>query len=322
MSMKLTMKEPYSRARILSPRFRGYIDLVRPFTLLAPVFVSMFIMFASLIYNNKFETTPDWWITIAQASLTLALINAASNALNQSADVESDTISKPYRPIPRGVVEADEAHSIALILYLFVLLRAVTINVWFGTFVFLIMIFTVTYSLPPRMKRYLFLNQVWIAIPRGLFGVLASWSVFGNPFAIEPVIIGLLAMIFFMGAMATKDIVDAKADKQTGVNTLINTYGIKNTAFIALPFMVIPFAVLIPVLVYLRILSSYLLPLAVFAVPSFFVFYLMLKHNESKSLENVHAWVLMYLEYLAFAIGFSLLIILGETGYLPMISFP
>lgn len=317
MPMKLTMKEPYTRARILSPRIRGYVDLVRPFTLLAPFFVSMFIMFASLIYNDKLETTSNWWFTIAQASFTIALVNAASNALNQSTDVEADMISKPYRPIPRGVVEADEARSIAFILYLFALLRAVTINAWFGFFVFMIMVFTVTYSLPPRTKRILFLNQVWIAIPRGLFGILAAWSVFGDPLTNEPVIIGFLAMIFFMGAMATKDITDAVADKQTGTKTLINTYGLRTTAFIALPFMIIPFGIMIPLLTQLGIISSYLLPLSFFVIPSFFVFYLMLKHSESKSLENVHAWVLMYLEYLGFAIGFSILIILGQTGHLP-----
>ena len=69
---------------------------------------------------------PQWWenfVIIAQASLTLAFLNAASNALNQATDVESDKISKPYRPIPRGVVQADEAQSIAYIFYLFALLR-------------------------------------------------------------------------------------------------------------------------------------------------------------------------------------------------------
>ena len=59
MSMKLTMKEPYSKTRFLSFRIRGYIDLLRPFTLLAPIVVSMFVMFASLIYNNKFDVFPS-----------------------------------------------------------------------------------------------------------------------------------------------------------------------------------------------------------------------------------------------------------------------
>jgi geranylgeranylglycerol-phosphate geranylgeranyltransferase len=319
MSVKLTMKEPYGKTRFLSTKFRGYFDLLRPFTLLAPFFVSMFIMFASLIYNNKLDSTPNWWIIIGQASLTLAFLNGASNALNQATDVEADKISKPYRPIPRGIVEKEEAQSIAYIFYLFALLRAVTINTWFGVFVFLIMLFTVVYSLPPRMKRFLFINQVWVAVPRGLLGVLAAWSVFGNPFQNAPLMIGLIAFFFFIGAMTTKDIVDCEADKKTGTRTLINTFGIRKSAYISLPFLVLPFAS-IPILVHYHIMDSYLLPLTIFIIPSVFIFYFMLKQRESETLENVPAWSLMYITYLFYAVGFTTLIIFGELGYLGFLT--
>jgi geranylgeranylglycerol-phosphate geranylgeranyltransferase len=309
------MKEPYTKSKFLSTRFRGYFDLIRPFTLTAPLFVSMFIMFASLIYNNRFDEFPNWWITIGQASLTLVFLNAASNALNQATDAEGDMISKPYRPIPRGIVKPDEAQSIAYLFYLFALLRAVTINVWFGIFVFLIMIFTVTYSLPPRMKRILFLNQVWIAIPRGFLGILASWSVFGDPLQKEPLVIGTIAFIFFIGAMTTKDIVDSEADKRTGTRTLINTFGIKKAAMISLPFLFLPFA-LVPLFINYDILSYYFSPLTLFTLTSLIVFYLLLKGEENKALENVRAWSFMYIEYLFFAMGFTLLIIFGEMGSL------
>ena len=313
------MKEPYIKNKFLSKKFRGYFDLLRPFTLLAPFFVSMFIMFASLVYNDKFLQFPNWWIIIGQASLTLAFLNGASNALNQATDVEADKISKPYRPIPRGVVERDEAQSIAYILYLFGLLRAVTINTWFGVFVFLIMLFTVIYSLPPRMKRFLFVNQVWIAVPRGLFAILASWSVFGDPFHPVPLMIGGIGLIFFIGAMTTKDIVDSEADSKTGTRTLINTYGIKKAAFMSLPFLVVPFA-MIPVLVHYEMINPYLLPLTIFIIPAFLIFYLMLKQHQSVTLENVHAWSLMYITYLFYAISFTALIILGELGQLDFIK--
>jgi geranylgeranylglycerol-phosphate geranylgeranyltransferase len=319
MSVKLTMKEPYTKSRFLSAKFRAYIDLLRPFTLLAPFFVSMFLMFASLVYNDMFDAFPNWWITIGQASLTLVFLNGASNALNQATDVEADKISKPYRPIPRGVVERDEAQSIAYILYLFALLRAVTINTWFGVFVFLIMLFTVVYSLPPRMKRFLFVNQVWIAIPRGLFAILASWSVFGDPFQPVPIIIGLIATVFFMGAMTTKDIVDCEADRKTGTRTLINTFGIKKAAYISLPFLIFPFAT-IPVLIHYSVINFYFLPLTIFIIPAFLVFYLMLKQQQSETLENVQAWSLMYVTYLFYAIGFTALIIFGELGQLDFIT--
>jgi 4-hydroxybenzoate polyprenyltransferase len=179
----------------------------------------------------------------------------------------------------------------------------------------MIMLFTVVYSLPPRMKQFLFVNQIWIAIPRGLFAILASWSVFGNPFEIAPLTIGLIALIFFIGAMTTKDIVDCEADRKTGTRTLINTFGIKKAAFISLPFLIIPFA-MIPVFIHYHIINSYFLPLTIFIIPSFFIFYLMLKQQQSETLENVRGWSLMYVTYLFYAISFTALIILGELGQL------
>jgi len=306
---KLTMKEPYTKTKLLSKRARGVMDLVRPFTLLPPYIVSMSIMVASLVYSDK-PVPSNWWITIGQAALTITIVNAASNALNQATDVEADKISKPYRPIPRGVVEADGAQSLAYFLYLFALLRAVTINVWFGVFIFLIMIFTVGYSLPPRMKKYLFINQIWIAIPRGLFGILAAWSVFGNPFDVTPLVIGFIATTFLIGGMSTKDIVDRIADLETGTHTLINTYGSKKTALICFPFMFFPFA-FIPIFINLGILEYYLWPLTLCAFLSVLVFYLIIRRSESKTLENVHAWSMMYVTYIFFSLGFAIFTIFG-----------
>lgn len=312
---KLMLKDSNKSPKLLSRQAKGAINLVRPFTLAAPFIVSMAIMIASLVYrastDPSFSIPTDWWIIVGQASFTIVIVNAASNALNQATDVESDTISKPYRPIPSGIIRADSAQSLAYILYLFALLRAVTINLWFGIFVFLIMLFTVTYSLPPRMKKYLFINQLWIAIPRGMLGILASWSVFGSPLNSTPLIIGGIATAYLTGGMATKDITDSDADKKTGVHTLINTYGNKETALICFPFMFFPF-ILIPVFVNQGLIGHYLWPLTFLVVLSFFVLYLIIKESESKTLENVHAWSMMYLQYIIFAMGFSLLTIFSK----------
>jgi hypothetical protein len=45
----------------------------------------------------------------------------------------------------------------------------------------------------------------------------------------------------------------------------------------------------------------------------------MIKESESKTLENVHAWTLMYVEYLFFALGFCALIIIGTIGNIPLL---
>ena len=308
---KLTMKEPYVKKRFLSEHIRGYIDLLRPFTLLPPFIISMSIIVASLVYNNA-EVGANWWVTVGNASLTIAMVNAASNALNQATDKEGDKISKPYRPIPRGIIAADEAQSLAYILYLFALLRAVTINQWFGLFIFLIMVFTVLYSLPPRTKKYLFFNQVWIAIPRGLFGILASWSVFGNPLQTLPLSMGLFATIYLIGGTTTKDIVDEKADRLMGVKTLVNVFGLRRAAVISFPFLVIPF-IGIPVLIDYGFLDQYLWPLTGLMIGSLIVFYLMIiGDTESQTLENIHAWSVMYVIYIFYALGFSILTIFQE----------
>ena len=307
---KLTMKEPYSKTKFLSKQTRGVIDLVRPFTLAAPALVSMSIITASLIFSGK-AIPEDWWITVGQASFTIAIVNAASNALNQATDVEGDKISKPYRPIPRGIVRADGAQSFAYILYLFALIRAVTINFWFGLFIFLIMIFAVTYSLPPRMKQYLFINQIWIAIPRGMLGILASWSVYGNPFTPTPLIIGGIATTYLIGGMATKDITDSEADRKTGIRTMINTFGSKKTALLCFPFMFFPFMFIL-IFIDNGLLDPYLWPLTFIVIFSFFILYLMIRESESKTLENVQAWSIMYIQYIIFAMGFSLLTIFKD----------
>jgi geranylgeranylglycerol-phosphate geranylgeranyltransferase len=318
-SGKWTMKEPYSKTRFVSQQTRGVFDLFRPFTLAAPFIVSMSIMVASLVFNFKtgmLSSIPgDWWITVGQAGFTIAIINAASNSLNQATDVESDRISKPYRPIPRGIVKRESAQSLAYILYLFALLRAITINYWFGIFVFLIMIFTVMYSLPPRMKKYLFINQLWVAIPRGMFGIMAAWSVFipdgATPFQLTPLLIGAIATTYLLGGMSTKDITDAEADRATGTRTLINTFGVKQTALICFPFMLFPF-VFIPMFTYTKMLDSHLWVLSLFSCLSIFILYLMVRSSESKTLENVKAWSVMYVEYIFFALCFSVLTIFSE----------
>jgi len=76
---------------------------------------------------------------------------------------------------------------------------------------------------------------------------------------------------------------------------------------------------MIPILIHFQIINSYFLPLTIFIIPSFFIFYLMLKQQQSEALENVKGWTLMYVTYLFYAIAFTLLIILGELGLLDFI---
>lgn len=296
-------------------RIRGFINLIRPFTLFAPIIVSISIMIASLVYNEvNVNLLTAFWTTLIPASFSLAVLNGASNALNQVTDVKTDKLSKPYRPIPRGIITIREALCISLMMYILAFMLSLLVNITFSVFILLISIFTVTYSLPPRLKDSLYYNQIWVGIPRGLLGILASWSVFGNPIHPLPVTIGLIAMCFLTGGSITKDIIDSKADKKNGTSTLVNTYGVKQAALMSLPLMFFPF-LFIPIFIDIGILEHYFYGLTLLAVPSILIFYLMIKEKHRvRYLENTSCWCLMYGTYFFFALSFSILTIIGKIG--------
>jgi len=291
-------------------KIRGLIDLIRPFTLLAPIIVSVCIMLASFVYNQTVEDSSTVFLmSILPASFSLAVLNAASNTLNQVTDVETDKISKPYRPIPRGDISPRVALFVSIILYILSFALSLFVNLVFFVFVLLIAFFTITYSIPPRLKDRLFLNQLWVGVPRGLLGILASWSVFGNPLSSLPLIMGFIAMLFLIGGSITKDLVDCDADKKTGTQTLVNTYGVNKAVLMVFPFMFFPF-LFIPILVDIGLINPSLDLLTLLAIPSFFICYFMVRDDKkNKKLENTASWALMYTTYFFFAFGFSILTI-------------
>ncbi|UCD13890.1 MAG: UbiA prenyltransferase family protein [Thermoplasmatales archaeon] len=290
-------------------KLRGIVELLRPFTLLAPVIVSSSVMIASLIYSGNTDISYlTIVLTVIPASICFALLNGASNALNQSTDFKEDKLSKPYRPLPMGNITQNEARNISFILYVFAILLSLIINITFSWFVLLIAFFSITYSLPPRMKKFLFVNQLWVAVPRGFLGILGSWSVFGDPFQKLPLAIGFIAAIFLFGGTATKDILDAEADKKTGTKTLVNVLGIKKTALISFLFMASAFALIIPLII-LKIIEFYLFPLTLLVVLSFLIFWLMIHDRKNEKHENTSSWTLMYATYFIYAVSFAIITI-------------
>jgi 4-hydroxybenzoate polyprenyltransferase len=290
-------------------KIRIYLKLLRPFTLLAPLIVSSSIMIASLVKSGTTELSSISLLwTILSASFCFALLNGASNALNQATDWKEDGLSKPYRPIPNGIITPKEAYKISFFLYLVTLLLSLTIHILFSFIILLIMFFSITYSLPPRIKKFLFLNQLWVAIPRGFFGIIGSWSVFGNPFDPLPLAIGCIAALFLFGGTATKDILDAEADRTVGTKTIVNVFGVKTTACFSLIFMTGAFGLIGP-LVYLHIIDYTLLPLVFLSILSVFIGWLMFHKHKNTKCENTSAWTLMYATYFIFALSFAVITI-------------
>ena len=298
-----------SVGEVVIHKIRVYLELLRPFTLLAPLIVSSSVMIASLVNSGTTDLSfvSLLW-TLLSASFCFALLNGASNVLNQATDWKEDALSKPYRPIPKGIITPKEAYKVSFFLYTVALLLSLVVNILFSFFIFLIAFFSITYSLPPRMKKFLFLNQLWVALPRGFFGIVGSWSVFGNPFEPLPLAIGCVAALFLFGGTATKDILDAEADRTVGTKTLVNVFGVKTAAFFSLVFMTGAFGLIIP-LVYFHIIHYTLLPLAFLGILSVLIGWLMFHKHKNTKCENTSAWTLMYATYFIFALSFAVITI-------------
>jgi 4-hydroxybenzoate polyprenyltransferase len=305
--VKIFMKDPWKETTFPPIKLRGFVDLLRPFTLLAPLVGGL----CGAILGAKSEDFRNFdLLQLIYGVGTLVIINAASNALNQVTDLEIDRINKPYRPIPSKIVSVNEALSVAALLYAFALFRAFLLNSIFFGFVSIIIGVTMGYSLPPlRFKKRLLLSNVSIAMGRGLLGFVAAWTIFGYVWDPFPWILGSIMFVYLLGTATTKDFTDIAGDKKYGIKTLPTIYGTKKSALFTIPFFILPF-LLIPLIAfggYLKLESVYLAIILI--LWGAYTSILMVKYvtTSDKKFENTPAWKNMYLMLLTFQVGFCLI---------------
>lgn len=280
-------------------RLKIYLELIRPFTLIAPVvgFLSGAIIASGAL--------PD--IYCLMGALSAAILNAASNVNNQYFDLEIDRINKPFRPLPSGRISKKETIIFISIFYFIALILSWLINLQLFVIVLITAIITFFYSAPPfRIKRYPFFNNIFIALPRGMFLIVAGWSIFKPVFNIEPWFIGLIFALYLTGAATTKDFSDVKGDAQFGIKTLPVLYGPEKTARIISPFLYIPF-MLIPLGVIAGIIRFTTLPLTLLVIWGLYTAKLIIKRPQELTLEKNHiSWKHMYLILIVGQAGFAI----------------
>jgi 4-hydroxybenzoate polyprenyltransferase len=123
---------------------------------------------------------------------------------------------------------------------------------------------------------------------------------------------GSIAALFLFGGTATKDILDAEADKNVGTKTMINVFGVEKTVVFSLFFMIIAFLLIVP-FVYIHVLESMFLPLALLIILSGVIGWSMLHSHHNQTCENTSAWTLMYATYFLFALGFAMITIVFSS---------
>jgi 4-hydroxybenzoate polyprenyltransferase len=289
------------------PSIKEYVELARPFTMLAP-FIG--VLAGSVIaMGDAGEGYGLIWKGVL-AGIAGALLNAASNAINQRYDLAIDCINKPYRPLPSGRMSMSQAMTFAWVLYAICFILGWLVNPAYLIVVLICSAFTWGYSAPPvRFKNNGILANIAMAIPRGFMMIVGGWVAirpdeWANP---TPWLIGLVIFLV-AGSASTKDFADVKGDEAGGARTVVVAFGVRRAAWIVAPFLVVPY-LLIPPLVWLAggdALRPRAMLLALLAIWGAYTAWLIVRDPDSLALEGNHpSWKHMYLLMMATQIGFA-----------------
>jgi len=213
----------------------AYFRLARPATLPAPL---------TGVCGGAVAAAGGWpdAARLYAALASALLLTAGSNAWNQIADLDTDRINRPRRPLPAGAISLRAAWLFAIVTTVAALALAWKAGLGYLACVALTIPITAAYSFEPvRTKKIPYLANATIATPRGLLLVLAGWAVGGGLDRTEAWILGALSWLYIFGAATTKDFGDIEGDRATGCRTLPIVLGPARAARFVAPFLVIPF---------------------------------------------------------------------------------
>jgi len=294
-------------------KLSALVTFARPFTLLAPGigFVSWGLVALGSEPAGDFSWRALWPILLG--GVMAAILNIASNGINQIFDLEVDRVNKPKRPLPAGLISLKEAWIMTIAAYI-----AAFVLAWFivppggghQTFIIVLIgaLFTYIYSGPPfRTKRFGIWANITISVPRGALLVIAGWSAAKNVLAVEPWWIAIIFGIYIIGAASTKDFSDIEGDKKGGCITIPVKYGIKKSTRIIAPFLSVPF-LLFPVGALLGVLTADKLLISIYglvlALYGVYIAKLLFDDPEKLATEANHiSWKHMYLQMVIAQLG-------------------
>jgi 4-hydroxybenzoate polyprenyltransferase len=221
----LSAGSPAAAATQSSGKWKAYVELARPFTLLPPALgVLSGAASAWGAGHSKPSVTLGLLLPVLWGALMAAVLNAANNAINQIYDLDIDRVNKPRRPLPAGTLRMSDAWAFTLVTAVLSWVLAWLASPDARHECFWIVVFTSflcwAYSAPPLWtKRRGFLANITIAIPRGVLLKVAGWSTVKTIVGLEPWYIGSIFGLFLLGAASTKDFADIEGDSADGCQT-------------------------------------------------------------------------------------------------------
>lgn len=280
--------------RYLGVDIRRFIDLMRPFSLIAAGLAGFFlVLLCSTYYNTSFS-----FGLALLCGLTLALLQAGGQAFNQSLkeEIELDRQNqKIYRPTVQGLITPTEGKLFSCLLFILGISLAFALNARFGLFSIIITFFAIFYTAPPlRVKKRFLANNLWQGVARGFLPILAvSYGLFaaGNIF---PICMGAVIAVWASGSQTTKDFGgDEVGDRKFGIRTLPVVLGRHRAVGVMAVFIAVSFMLLLG-FVSIGFLPPQLLLLLVLIVPSWLILANLRTMKTAKLLENNLSWGIFY----------------------------
>lgn len=236
-----------------------YLRLVRP---LNCTLAAVGVLVASVVAVGARVSEQSHLLPVLLACITVALITAAGNVLNDYSDRDTDKVNHPERPIPSGQVSPTNALAYSAILFAIPLPLSYFINI--ESFLVVVLNVLVLVSYERRFKRRGLpgnLEVSWLTGSIFIFGGLAAYNGEYSLFS-RTMYLALLAFFATLGREIAKDIQDVSGDVDR--RTLPRRIGVRSAAQIsAICFILaILFSFVPPIL---GILSWYYIPVVVVA---------------------------------------------------------
>lgn len=210
---------------------RAYIRIIRPGNCLI---ASAAVIVAGLIAVGVQVSESSRLVNLIVSAFVVFFFVAAGNTLNDYYDHDVDRVNHPERPIPSGLIQREDAMTLAMALLVPTFLLSLFVNI--ECFVIVVISAMIIVSYERRLKRRGFTGNVqigWLVASLFLFGGFSVYE--GDVSALSRVIsMAILAFLATLGREITKDIEDLKGDKDRA--TLPRTMGIGRSAFVARSF--------------------------------------------------------------------------------------
>lgn len=286
------IRKRYPKIQKINKRLACYIQLVRPFTLIAPLIAGII---GILIERAHHGAWGEWTLLdLLLAPLAIALFQAFGQIINQVTDVAIDEINKSYRALPKKLISTEEAVYLAGLLATLAFWFSFRRSVMFGLLMTGAFICAFIYSVEPiRMKkRSAWGSLILMSFSRGFLPFIATWSVYGNIFEdILPWQMGIVGFCWVMAFQGTKDFPDVHGDFVNDIPTLPTIYG--NIWAFNLTLALSPFPIIAGIVLWFGEYPWQYITLPM-VIPALFILFSLKKDIETQKLENSVAWIGFY----------------------------